>query len=420
MLVDGQKFACDACIRGHRVSSCQHHDRDLRPINRKGRPVTQCSECRHNRKARAAHVKCDCGEKTAKCVHLAPPPSGHTETCCCNHGGECSCCYVKREPSLSTSFDSPSTSSRRERSTSCQSTKPQPMTMAASSQRRRCNTDSVAQPDHHHQKKIAHRNKMAQQPPLYDVTGAAMPADGAHMLANGDLSVNTSSHHYSRDAYLAGEVPITPGLPTANSVYHHHHQNSGSLATPTGPAPLNMSTMRYPHVNTQFSQPVFDMFSNYDGDMDGPIFSAGLEPGASWHHHSIDSPVTGAANGFLDHEPELSSSIPSLAPNTTDNSPGYGSPDGSATGHVDMHGNALGHGALYHDYGLMFDGNVNRAEPYAVATADMYNESESNPMSDADLFTTMAAEYMESRNGCIAQTGAETNAGLEPIWPTMY
>ncbi|KAL2887999.1 Copper resistance protein CRF1 [Ceratocystis lukuohia] len=291
--------------------------------------------------------------------------------------------------------------------------------MASSSQRRRRNTDSVAQPDHHHQKKIAHRNKMAQQAPIYDVSG-----DQSRMMPNGDLSVDTS-HHYSRDAYLGNEVPITPGLPTGNSVYHHHHhhhhQDSTTLATPTGPAPLNMSTnMRYPHVNTQFPQPVFDMFSNYDGEMEGPIFSAGLEPGASWHHHSIDSPAAGHANGFLDHEPELSSSIPSLAPNTTDNSPGYGSPDGSSTGHMDIHGNAMAHGALYHDYGLMFEGSVNQAEPYAVATSEMYNESETNPMSDADLFTTMAAEYMESRNGCIAQTGAEPNAGLEPIWPTMY
>lgn len=25
MLIDGQKWACEACIRGHRVSSCKHH-----------------------------------------------------------------------------------------------------------------------------------------------------------------------------------------------------------------------------------------------------------------------------------------------------------------------------------------------------------------------------------------------------------
>ncbi|MBE3049933.1 hypothetical protein IMZ48_47030 [Candidatus Bathyarchaeota archaeon] len=24
MIVDGEKFACEACVRGHRVSNCQH------------------------------------------------------------------------------------------------------------------------------------------------------------------------------------------------------------------------------------------------------------------------------------------------------------------------------------------------------------------------------------------------------------
>ena len=25
MLIDGEKYACDACVRGHRVSNCQHN-----------------------------------------------------------------------------------------------------------------------------------------------------------------------------------------------------------------------------------------------------------------------------------------------------------------------------------------------------------------------------------------------------------
>ena len=30
MLIDGEKWACDACVRGHRVSNCQHSgERDL-------------------------------------------------------------------------------------------------------------------------------------------------------------------------------------------------------------------------------------------------------------------------------------------------------------------------------------------------------------------------------------------------------
>lgn len=40
-------------------------DRKLLPIAKKGRPVSQCSHCRHMRKSRSAHVKCDCGERLA-------------------------------------------------------------------------------------------------------------------------------------------------------------------------------------------------------------------------------------------------------------------------------------------------------------------------------------------------------------------
>lgn len=101
-------MACEACIRGHRVSGCNHSgqfpilppsiyhgwrcmfyiifqhlsspkktsgdvkliigntiDRKLLPIAKKGRPVSQCSHCRHMRKSRSAHVKCDCGERLA-------------------------------------------------------------------------------------------------------------------------------------------------------------------------------------------------------------------------------------------------------------------------------------------------------------------------------------------------------------------
>jgi hypothetical protein len=108
MIIDGVKMACEACIRGHRVSGCNHHgqfrfpfvhphcywppafrrgrrraraaltsefeadddcdpctDRKLLPIAKKGRPVSQCNHCRSMRKSRSAHVKCDCGERIA-------------------------------------------------------------------------------------------------------------------------------------------------------------------------------------------------------------------------------------------------------------------------------------------------------------------------------------------------------------------
>ncbi|KAJ2157803.1 copper-binding transcription factor [Coemansia sp. RSA 552] len=62
ILLQGLKYACRQCIRGHRVSTCGHRDRDLIMVRRKGRPATQCSKCRELRRTRKAHVKCICNE----------------------------------------------------------------------------------------------------------------------------------------------------------------------------------------------------------------------------------------------------------------------------------------------------------------------------------------------------------------------
>ncbi|CAE6423530.1 unnamed protein product [Rhizoctonia solani] len=60
ILIDNQKFACSACINGHRSSSCHHNDRPLFEIKKKGRPITQCTRCRELRKTRSYHSKCLC------------------------------------------------------------------------------------------------------------------------------------------------------------------------------------------------------------------------------------------------------------------------------------------------------------------------------------------------------------------------
>ena len=141
MLINGEKFACEACVRGHRVSSCHHQgkyaplpesleafrdylltlpDRPLVHVNKKGRPVSQCQHCRGLRKSRAQHVKCECHDKTHSaedCPHdkqdgnhgvptLHHPEEGHDadahtdpQTCCCSHGSRCTCA-LKTEPHL--------------------------------------------------------------------------------------------------------------------------------------------------------------------------------------------------------------------------------------------------------------------------------------------------------------------------------
>ena len=50
----------EACIKGHRSSSCHHNDRPLYEIKKKGRPVSQCTKCRQARQTSGIHCKCSC------------------------------------------------------------------------------------------------------------------------------------------------------------------------------------------------------------------------------------------------------------------------------------------------------------------------------------------------------------------------
>ncbi|KAI8368118.1 uncharacterized protein BYT42DRAFT_585344 [Radiomyces spectabilis] len=49
MMIDGVKYACATCIKGHRSSHCKHTDRPLVQIRKKGRPVTHCQYCKRPR-----------------------------------------------------------------------------------------------------------------------------------------------------------------------------------------------------------------------------------------------------------------------------------------------------------------------------------------------------------------------------------
>ncbi|KAI0079056.1 copper-fist-domain-containing protein, partial [Panus rudis PR-1116 ss-1] len=66
VFVNEKKFACESCIKGHRSSSCAHADRPLFEVKKKGRPVSQCEQCRELRKTRQVHSKCICATKDTK------------------------------------------------------------------------------------------------------------------------------------------------------------------------------------------------------------------------------------------------------------------------------------------------------------------------------------------------------------------
>ncbi|KND87821.1 Copper resistance protein CRF1 [Tolypocladium ophioglossoides CBS 100239] len=124
MIVDGETYACEACIRGHRARSCDHHGeylgRPLQSVRKKGRPASQCGHCRSMRKSRSAHVKCDCGKRardaemgraspqSGKCelqavldsfIHFAPSllTVSFAAKCNCFEDGKCKCAF-KQEP----------------------------------------------------------------------------------------------------------------------------------------------------------------------------------------------------------------------------------------------------------------------------------------------------------------------------------
>ncbi|KAG8705723.1 hypothetical protein FRC11_008837, partial [Ceratobasidium sp. 423] len=150
IFVNDKKYACETCIKGHRSSSCQHTDRALFEIKKKGRPVTQCDHCRELRKTKQVHVRCSCdskpdgtqapkvpGKKGSRLpaeaayphglspsltgVATSPAPSKSNQTlnqtastepkCTCGDGQTCHCCVPRKSAKPSSHSHSHSQSS---------------------------------------------------------------------------------------------------------------------------------------------------------------------------------------------------------------------------------------------------------------------------------------------------------------------
>lgn len=88
-------MACAPCIRGHRSTSCQHTDRNLLEVRKKGRPMSQCDHCRDLRKVKQVHVRCKCKPDESE----APKRKGKGKKanvgdqapCTCDATGVCNC-----------------------------------------------------------------------------------------------------------------------------------------------------------------------------------------------------------------------------------------------------------------------------------------------------------------------------------------
>lgn len=65
IIIDGVKYACERCIRGHRVTKCSHSDGPLVVIKPKGRPSTVCDYCKLMKKNHNANPtgSCVCGRQ---------------------------------------------------------------------------------------------------------------------------------------------------------------------------------------------------------------------------------------------------------------------------------------------------------------------------------------------------------------------
>ncbi|KAK3945659.1 hypothetical protein QBC46DRAFT_249282 [Diplogelasinospora grovesii] len=280
MIIDGEKWACEACVRGHRVSNCQHHDRPLQHINKKGRPVSQCQHCRSMRKSRSSHVKCDCGEKTHKCIHLQPTLEGHKDSCCCNHGGRCTCSHKKDSPSLDTV---PESDSDREVATQSKSIK------GGSRSRRRANTTSsdgmLSFDANGHHKPTYKHTKVHQKTGPYQLNRV----NSLHSTGNRSVDNLLGSSNESGGSKSPSRSNSGGGMSMTQAQIQQRRVKSEAaspLMTGTSPSfsqlpPLDLSGIKYPSYVPNSA----DFFGSMS-DHEQPMFSAGLSAvSVDWSHY---------------------------------------------------------------------------------------------------------------------------------------
>lgn len=87
ILVNGVKYACELCIRGHRAASCHHSDRQLIMVKKKGRPSTTCGHCKELRAVKNVNPSgtCLCAKKKISNQEFSP------NQCRCTQGEPCKC-----------------------------------------------------------------------------------------------------------------------------------------------------------------------------------------------------------------------------------------------------------------------------------------------------------------------------------------
>lgn len=116
VLVNGIKYACERCIRGHRVTTCNHTDQPLMMIKPKGRPSTTCAHCKELRKNKNANPTggCTCGRQQKKRLaqkakeEARAKAKSKDDSCRCIETDKCTC-HARRKNRRSVSSRSRTT-----------------------------------------------------------------------------------------------------------------------------------------------------------------------------------------------------------------------------------------------------------------------------------------------------------------------
>lgn len=99
VLINGVKYSCDACIKSHKASQCDHADRPLKLLKPRGRPATTCDHCKDMRKTKNVNPSgsCHCSklEKIRKekgiTIEEDMLMTGNFDMCLCIRGEPCKC-----------------------------------------------------------------------------------------------------------------------------------------------------------------------------------------------------------------------------------------------------------------------------------------------------------------------------------------
>jgi len=265
-------------VRGHRVSNCQHADRPLQHINKKGRPVSQCTHCRTLRKSRSAHVRCDCGSEKAHTKGACGQDNdSQADNCCCSHGGRCACALKKEHLDPVPESDSDEANS----SSAPVQEKRRPRALTAQSE------NGLTSFVNGHHKPVHKNNTMAHKCGLPYVVPRAHSIHGPSPSGLANRSVDNLPHTNTIDA-LHSESHIKDSMVSAQQEQRMVKSEHGS---PIMGAIVNseqwngiLPPLDLSNLSGDYAQGL-DGFSSIP-DPEQPLFSAGLSAASiDWSHY---------------------------------------------------------------------------------------------------------------------------------------